>query len=99
MNIFNMIKIPTAGGCHMYYGNTDDGNWYYATDSWDYGYILSCNPNDYLYDSEGYWSDDFENDIQNYVVQCIDGDDFSGWFDEIVSYAKTIKESKSKHNN
>lgn len=92
MDIKSIVKIPSARvNCYMYYGTTSDGNWFYATDSWDYGYILNCNPCDYLYDEDGYFSDDFESDIQSHVIDCIDGNDFWEWFDAIVSCQTEIK--------
>lgn len=82
-NFANVTIEKYAGGCHMFFGNLDNGNWFYICDSWDYSFITKRNLSEYIYDDkfyemccadavmeldeEDHW--DFKQQMLDYIVE------------------------------
>ena len=68
-NFANVTIKRYGGGCHMFYGNLDNGNWFYITDSWDYSFITKEDLSEYMYDDCFY-----EKCVANSVMDLDDED-------------------------
>lgn len=80
MKINNVVPVETFGGCHMYYGTVDNGNWFFVTDAWDYGYITSSSPQNIM------WDDDFEEEVNEIKVSELLDDDFYEFWEDMMDW-------------
>lgn len=79
-NFANVTVENYGGGLCMYYGNLDDGTWFYVTDSWDYSFITKSDLSEYIYD------DDFEDRCVADVVMELDGENHWEFLNQILKY-------------
>ena len=81
-NINYAIPVRTGGGCHMYYGLLTNGNYFFITDSWDYGYFLNESPKEYM------WNDTFEEDIKDMIISELEyeSDEFYSFYDDVLKW-------------
>ena len=79
--------VATAGGCHMYYGTTICGIYFFVCDVWDYGYLLTESPEPFML------KENFEEIIHlnGIVISEINGEDF----DSIWEGIKMMDSSKT----
>lgn len=82
MGIANAIAVPTAGGCYMYYGWLNNGNWFFVTDSWDYGYVLNVSPEEFM------WDEDFENKINDNIIYVLEegSKEFDAFYNSVLNW-------------
>ncbi len=86
MEKYNFINVTVkhyGGGCHMFYGTINNGNWFYITDSWDYSYITRLDLSEYIYD------DDFFNKCEANVVTEFNDDNHWEFRKQVLDYIVT----------
>lgn len=82
MTINYVIPIRVAGGCHVYYGRLNNGNWFLTSDSYDwYGYELTENLIDCI------WEEDLETKrFKGKGIRVIEGDEYDKFHEEMMKW-------------